>query len=379
METVSAIPEHLFSYSGTCTQGAEQFQTWIRMVLAPALREYEMSPGAVTCSVLDTDVAEQVAAAYYTDRNVRRVGQAFLETQRDVVTVRTPTMPVFAQEKAVQAAYDRLGQPTGQSSRTPNPRPGQSPGPSLLSHELEDAHDYTLPYVDADGSRYSPREDAVLSWIEAHRDVIVREARLRGISPKAIAAAIAWEALENVQPAWPVPPGTKLLGVRISQRWVGPGKVHFIDSPLVEQVEAQGYLPRASVPEREAILATDEGSIRYIAAIMGAIADTTDRVPAYRSYNARENVALLTHVYQGGGPAKDLTTWETHLRGNHGRKIIFANDMAQWAASHQSFLDEAMRPWQPGDGPPPHLTQTPPPRLRVTPAPPTPGPSPRPT
>lgn len=381
MGTVSAIPEHLVRYAAACTWGATEFQNWVRTVLTPALREYEMSPGAVVCSTLDTDVARQIAAAFYTDRNVRTVGLAFLATQHGDLSAPDPKLPVYASDDAVGAAYQLLEQ----EARQPTPAPGQSPtppglpalsdgfwdlvpAPMNLSHELWGAYDYTMPYVDPDGTKYSRRADAVLSWIEAHRDLIDQEAARQGISPKAIAAVIAWEALNNVQPPFPVTPGTKVHGYRISQRWTGPGKVHFIDSRLVEQVEARGYLPRVSEAQRGAILSTDEGSIRYIAAIMRGIADATDRVPEYRRYDARDNVALLTHVYQGGGPASNLETWEAHLRGNHGKDLRFDNDMAKWAAQHPEFLNDAVRPWQPGDGPPPHLV-TPTPRAGPSPTP----------
>ncbi|MFE8950355.1 WXG100 family type VII secretion target [Streptomyces sp. NPDC007856] len=238
------------------------------------------------------------------------------------------------------------------------------PAPFNLSRELWSAYDYSPPYADPDGSRYPQRVDAVLSWIEAHQDVINREAQSQGVSPKAIAAVIAWEALNNVQTSWPLPPGTKVLGVKkvgshyISHRWAGPGKVHFIDSPLLQQVEAGGYLPHMTKSQARAVLSTDNGSIRCIAAIMRAIADTTDRVPFYRGLNARDNVPLLTYVYQGGGPASNLVTWENHLAEKQysaDPQLRFDNPMSEWVAAHPDFLNQAMRPWQPGDAPPPRL------------------------
>lgn len=107
MGTVSAIPENLYKYADVCTQGAEQFQNWIRTVLTPAMRAHERS-GATVCSVLDTDVAKQLAAAFYTDRDVKTVGRAFQEAGGP--TGRTPAMPISAPEKAVNASFQRLQQ-----------------------------------------------------------------------------------------------------------------------------------------------------------------------------------------------------------------------------------------------------------------------------
>ncbi|MEU6578130.1 hypothetical protein [Streptomyces sp. NPDC046805] len=382
MSTVSAIPEHLIRYAAACTVGADQFQAWVRTALTPAMREYETSAGAVVCSALDTDVARQIAAAFYTDRNVRMAGLAFMSTQHGNVAVRDPKSPLSASDQAVNASYKILEQRAAQPVATPSPRPGQPPvpphqpqlsdgvwdlvpPPMNLSYELQDAYGYTLPYTDPNGTKYSRRADAVLSWIEAHQQTINEEARRQGIDPRAIVAAIAWEALVNVHPYNPIPP-TSPVGARTS---VGPGKVH-MNTALVKYVEEHGYMPRVSLAERERILSTEEGSIRYIAAIMRANADATERA-GYGRYHPRDNIPLLTQVYQGGTPGRgqdsDPGTWEQYLRGKQGKDIHFENDMAKWSAEHPEFLNDALRPWQPGDAPPPQLRT------------PTPGPGPSPT
>ncbi|MFD8868259.1 hypothetical protein ACFV1F_28615 [Streptomyces sp. NPDC059590] len=104
MTTVSAIPENLFNYSDTCTNGAEQVQTWVRNVLTPAVTAYQNGGGCVTA--IDVDTAKQLAAAYYTDRDVRTVGQAFL--QAGGVLVRGRNQPIHANEKTVNAAFTKL-------------------------------------------------------------------------------------------------------------------------------------------------------------------------------------------------------------------------------------------------------------------------------
>ncbi|MFI0779495.1 hypothetical protein [Streptomyces sp. NPDC021212] len=71
----SAVPENLYRYSDACTRGAEELQSWIRTVLAPAISAYNSGGG---CSgPLDVDGARKVAAACRTDRDVRATGQAF--------------------------------------------------------------------------------------------------------------------------------------------------------------------------------------------------------------------------------------------------------------------------------------------------------------
>jgi hypothetical protein len=76
MGDASAIPESLYGYSDHCTRGAQQLQDWVRGALVPAIRAFEQGGG--TCLIpIDHDVAVHVATAYYTDRDVRRVGHAF--------------------------------------------------------------------------------------------------------------------------------------------------------------------------------------------------------------------------------------------------------------------------------------------------------------
>lgn len=106
MTKVSAIPENLFRYSDACTQGAEQMQSWVRNVLTPALQAYENGGGRCTAAALDVDVAKQVAVAYYTDRDVRAVGQAFLRAGG--VLVRGRNQPIFSNNKAIDKAFKQL-------------------------------------------------------------------------------------------------------------------------------------------------------------------------------------------------------------------------------------------------------------------------------
>ncbi|MGP3977972.1 hypothetical protein ACTWQF_28935 [Streptomyces sp. 8N114] len=255
---------------------------------------------------------------------------------------------------------------------TPTPQPGQPPpgDPANLSIELWDAN--FLPRAGRrhpDGTPFTREEDAVLSWMDAHRETIIKEARKWNISPQAIAAAIAWEAMENVKAI----PAQNLAGSGIGrivkQASFGPGKVH-VDFPLVNQVEERGYLPRRSVSERESLLRTDEGSIRYIAAIMGAYSKVTED-KGRGHYNIRYDVPMLTQLYQGS----DLAQWEKALgereKNNNWGKLNPENPMPEWAMKNQEFLNTAMplRPWE----------TDPTPAEPIPPANPAPRPGPSPT
>jgi hypothetical protein len=190
--------------------------------------------------------------------------------------------------------------PSGPSNSVP------SVPPFTLSFEMQKTFGL-VPSVDPDGSRFDKDQDAVLSWIELNRETILREARARKIPPAAIADAVAWEALENPESFhWPLPPTFPI----VPRRADGPGKVH-VDGPLVHQLEDRGYLSRLSLSERESVLSTDEGSIRYIAAAMGAFADVTDKnIDKNHPFpSIRNNVPMLLQCYQ----SNDLDTWQHHL------------------------------------------------------------------
>ncbi|MBO8197350.1 hypothetical protein JW613_03330 [Streptomyces smyrnaeus] len=273
-----------------------------------------------------------------------------------------------AQYCTVSGTFWELRDP---SLPTPSPRPGEPPPdlvpPDLahLSYELQSAN--LLPRrgrLRPDGTPFSREEDAVLSWMEVHRETILQEARRWNISPQAIVAAIGWEAIENPQPfRHPIPAGSGWgkIHQRLARWATGPGKVH-TDFPLVKQIEKRGYLPRRSLGDRESILSTDKGSIKYIAAIMGGFADVTERDGRY---NIRNDVPMLTQLYQGS----DLVKWEGDLRRKPtGEPLRPGNEMAVWAQKHPEFLAAALEkqpgsftfPPQPSPQPTPGTSPTPP-------------------
>ncbi|MFI7650787.1 hypothetical protein ACIBTZ_32660 [Micromonospora sp. NPDC049460] len=299
---------------------------------------------------------EQLAPALWTHLTTLKADTAPAEAIRQLAS----QARVQAQELQWRQALIRALE---QHSSVPQ-SPSLQPAARKLSWELREA-EFLPPAQLPAGYSFSADEKAVLSWIQAHQGIIIREARARNISPKAIVAAIAWEALENrKEPFLP----KLILGTQLGLVGYGPGKVHY-NTDVVRQIESRGYLPRRELIERMYILHTPEGSIKYVAAIMGAFADATRD----HGYDIRNNNMMLTYLYQ----AKDLENWDKHMtdklkKGEKG--LDPQSDMAIWAGTHADFLNAALPDW---DGTPPTSLPPPPPTPRNTPTP-TPGTGPTP-
>jgi hypothetical protein len=187
-----------------------------------------------------------------------------------------------------------------------------------ISFELSDAWD--LPRPTGAPAGLSPAQLQVMGWLRAHLFDIVDVEKRRHIDRRAISAAVAWEALENV---WPV-----------SLRAVGPGKVH-ADATVVRQVEGAGYLPARTLAQRRNILRSPRGALDYIGAIMQAQAD----VAWSFGRNIRTDVGTLANEYQG----RDLSQWRDHLkRKDPGTPLVPGNTMGVWAAHNLPYLEAAV-------------------------------------
>ena len=191
-----------------------------------------------------------------------------------------------------------------------------------VSFELQNT-----PSIEVETKRqWSEDEMRVLKWLRAHQAEIVSAEQARQIDRRAIAAAIAWEALQNVH--------------RFSLRAAGPGKVHYREglsegNPIAREVERAGYLPPKTMAQRRDTVATASGAIDYVAAIMRAIAD----VAAEHGRNIQRSPVILTNVYQGSG----LRQWEERLRTKPSAEPLRAgNPMAIWTAAHLDYLEDCV-------------------------------------
>jgi hypothetical protein len=198
-------------------------------------------------------------------------------------------------------------------------------GPEDVSFEIGASY---IPIINAPAE--NPAEAQVFACLNAHRREIVAAEKTFGVTRIAIAGAIAWELLENVR-KW-------------SPRSVGYGKIHLYNyhfsrswyDTAAKQVEDRGYIASQSKEKRELLLTTPEGAIRYIAAIMAAIADIAGRLG---TKDIRFDPEILTNVYQ----SMDLKEWEAHLLAKpRGSSLTGGNKMDRWVTSHLDFLVSAV-------------------------------------
>jgi hypothetical protein len=192
-----------------------------------------------------------------------------------------------------------------------------------LSIELADAPPGATP------------EDRVKAWLAKYKDAIVAMEATFLVDRRAIAGAIAWEALENVQ---------ALYGMGAA-RFRGAGKVHYKEhyfwegEPPAKQVEERGYLPRQTKESRERLVAEPTSAIAYIGAIMSAYVDEAGTA----GYNLRCQPELLATFYNGIKVAKNLTAAHTFFQTKKAPEVLQRNPtMGKWVAEHLSFLEQAV-------------------------------------
>lgn len=187
------------------------------------------------------------------------------------------------------------------------------------------------------GATLGKRELRVLAWLETNKKAILDAEKTYRIDRRAIAAAIAWEAMMNV--------------MRGSPRSAGPGKMHTYSNAwsavlpflpkgaaIPQQIEDLGLVPRPADDEaREATLRRPQGSITYIAAGMRAAAD----IALQSGYDISHELVALTSFYQG----HDLPSWRRHMekkkqRGDKG--FVAADPMAVWTQANVSYLENVL-------------------------------------
>lgn len=175
----------------------------------------------------------------------------------------------------------------------------------------------------------------VFKWLRIHAPDINRAADRFKVDRRAIAAVIAYEALEDVSSSRFWMPSS-----------VGPGKVHYRDvyiegrsyfsstnPPLSQIVETLGLLPTKSISQRKQILATAAGSALYIAAIFSVFQD----IAARRGQHIQCRPDLLATMYTAwtfSGIERELTT----LRG---QKLV-DNIAGLWVHRNLRYFDSAV-------------------------------------
>ena len=191
-----------------------------------------------------------------------------------------------------------------------------------------------LSYELADAPISSDPKVRVERWLRNHRpEIEAAETRFK-VDRRAIAGAVAWEAIENVRGAW-------------TPSSVGPGKVHiykdlakgnfFDEDTVAKQVEDTGYLPKQDLEGRKNALRTSSGAILYIAAIMKAGADIAI---AEGGFEIALNPEVLTWYYN----SKDLPGWRALIKVKQ-RGTPFdtsQNPMSVWVKANLALLEAAV-------------------------------------
>ena len=200
---------------------------------------------------------------------------------------------------------------------------------NAVSYELEGAE--ALPDVPTKFTKLSRSEAHVLAWLQKYQADITSAASKFKVDRRAVAGAIAWEAIVQVK--------------RSSWRAVGPGKAHvweFSGTSAVDEVEERGYMPEADDDRQKQVMKTVPGSTEYIAAIMGSFADTSTRY----GLEIRNDPGVLTTIYHGWRPSE----WEERMKnkakaqpqGAPWPRPVVANPMGIWVDEHLPYLEEAV-------------------------------------
>jgi hypothetical protein len=175
--------------------------------------------------------------------------------------------------------------------------------------------------------------------------LIRRAAEKWQVDPRAIAGAIAWEAIENSTKAGFFTP--RWLA-RLWSGSVGLGKFHSKGSAkgdLARQLE-EALLPMHSVETRMQILGTPEGAIEYIAAAMSAFAAIAERFGqgevVGRPLFIRDRPEVLAWAYQ----SKDLVSFATHML-SRGSGEFEVTGMGAWVRGNIGWLESAVGPARP--------------------------------
>ncbi len=195
-----------------------------------------------------------------------------------------------------------------------------------VSVELGDA-----PEADTSAQR-------VLMWLQTNRELIADAEARHHVDRRAIAGAIAWEALENVRGSLE----------RAAGRFEGPGKVHIREGKVgvaavstgtivAKEVEDAGILPAQTTDERAKLLRTPAGSIEYVAGTMRLGAEIASR----HGFDISGDPKVLCFFFN----AMDTAKWEARLKAKKpGSDFVVNLPMTEWVSDNAAFLEKAVGP-----------------------------------
>ena len=194
----------------------------------------------------------------------------------------------------------------------------------------------------ADAPAASTSEGRVFLWLLKNIGGIVATEQTYSIDRRAIAGAIAWEALRNPKASL----SEELRTATGTARFSGPGKVHYKESLLPTtslsppgntaaiEIEQRGKLPVQTVEQRRQILATPVGALRYIGAIMREFAD----IAAQSGYYLDCDPASLTTFYN----AWDISEGAALFSQRRAPVPIAPNEMGTWMGGNMAFIERAV-------------------------------------
>ena len=232
----------------------------------------------------------------------------------------------------------RPGGQTGQRvQRSPAPASdaagnGGYPGPPTADGAPEQGKQLSAELSDSPpGADPSER---VFKWLQAHAQEIATQERRFGVDRRAIAGAIAWEALHNPR-SFPFHIFGRFAGAgkpHVKTNWLIPAFLHTGEN-IPEEVEQAGLLPRRSLLERE--MALYRNSIPDIAAGMRLATEIA------RKYgrDISNNPGMLTWFWVSKDANKFIEYWSQKQGDTFD---LSAEKMPKWVLENLGWLAKAV-------------------------------------
>jgi hypothetical protein len=171
-------------------------------------------------------------------------------------------------------------------------------------------------------------KERVQLWMKKYAGILELAEKRHGVDRRAIAGAIAWEALQNVQNStWP-------------GRWSGAGKVHNREfkvqegNPASKVVGDEGYLPPRTEKERQKENEDPVGAITFVATIMQAHAEAADA----GKYDIRGDPGMLCTFYNSW----DIATTRGYFpKTKKAPDALTPNVMGSWVEAELGWIESA--------------------------------------